>query len=142
MPDVRFGARGAISYFFVVFASLVPFWLVPYFVARSNFVAPPWRSALSTFSFGIGLALHFASDMQKHMFVQAKIQIKKIKEEATKAERLEKGLNGEAPKPAAPGAPKQSTGLLTEGIWAHMRNPNYVGELFICEYTYLSRTRQ
>jgi protein-S-isoprenylcysteine O-methyltransferase Ste14 len=58
--------------------------------------APPWHLALCVSLWGFGVFLHFASDMQKHMWLKLR-----------------------------PGE------LLTEGLWARVRNPNYLGELLI-----------
>ena len=58
--------------------------------------APPWYLGLCISLYTFGVFLHFASDMQKYMWLKLR-----------------------------PGE------LLTEGLWARVRNPNYFGELLI-----------
>lgn len=72
------------------------YWIAPYVITSRDLHAPPWLLGLCVALWGIGVFLHFAGDMQKHMHLQL-----------------------------APGT------LLTRGLWARCRNPNYLGEFLI-----------
>ena len=75
---------------------LAGYWVAPVVLCSHTEPAPPWLVAASVAAFGLGVFLHFASDMQKHMHLAHR-----------------------------PGV------LLTDGLWARTRNPNYLGELLI-----------
>ena len=72
------------------------YWIAPYLITSRDLHAAPWLLALCVALWGVGVFLHFASDMQKHVHLQL-----------------------------APGT------LLSTGLWARCRNPNYLGEFFI-----------
>ena len=57
--------------------------------------APAWQLGGCVAMWGVGVFLHFASDMEKHVSLALR------------------------------------PGLLTTGLWARCRNPNYLGELLI-----------
>jgi len=77
-------------------AALTLYWVGPWVIVRDDLHAAPWLLGLAVAVWGVGVFLHFASDMQKHMHLKL-----------------------------APGT------LLTEGLWARCRNPNYLGEFLI-----------
>lgn len=75
---------------------LTLYWVGPYIITSRDLHAAPWALGLCVAMWGLGVFLHFASDMQKHMHLQLR-----------------------------PGT------LLTDGLWARVRNPNYLGEFLI-----------
>ena len=77
-------------------SGLAGYWVAPVVLCLNPEPAPPWQVAGAVALFGVGVFLHFASDMQKHMHLAHR-----------------------------PGV------LLTDGLWARTRNPNYLGELLI-----------
>jgi protein-S-isoprenylcysteine O-methyltransferase Ste14 len=83
---------------FALFAwgGLSLYWVAPYLLTSRGVQAPPWYLGMCMSMYGFGVFLHFASDMQKYMWLKLR-----------------------------PGE------LLTEGLWARVRNPNYLGELLI-----------
>jgi protein-S-isoprenylcysteine O-methyltransferase Ste14 len=80
----------------VAWGGLSAYWAAPFLLTWRGVEAPPWYLALCVSLWGFGVFLHFASDMQKHMWLKLR--------------------------------PEE---LLTEGLWARVRNPNYLGELLI-----------
>ncbi len=75
---------------------LAGYWVAPVVLCLQPASAPPWLVGLSVGLYSLGVFLHFAADMQKHMHLEHR-----------------------------PGV------LLTDGLWARTRNPNYLGELLI-----------
>jgi protein-S-isoprenylcysteine O-methyltransferase Ste14 len=94
-PDRRFERRCGLAYGLYIWAGLTLYWITPWLIVSQDLRPPPWIHGLAVASFGIGVFLHFASDMQKHV-------------------TLERGPT-----------------LITTGLWARTRNPNYLGELLI-----------
>lgn len=80
----------------VAWGGLTVYWVAPWLLVLRDVQAPPPYLALCILLYALGVFLHFASDMQKHMWLQLR-----------------------------PGE------LLTTGLWARVRNPNYLGELLI-----------
>ena len=72
------------------------YWVAPVVLCLSETEAAPWHVAVAVALFGLGVFLHFVSDMQKHMHLSHRAGV-----------------------------------LLTDGLWARTRNPNYFGELLI-----------
>ena len=84
---------------------LAGYWAAPVALCLQPEAAPPWLVGLCVGLYGMGVFLHFAADMQKHMHLAHR-----------------RGV------------------LLTEGLWARTRNPNYLGELLIyVSFTAMSR---
>lgn len=75
---------------------LTLYWISPWIITSQAVKAPFWLAALCISMFGVGVFLHFVSDMQKHI-----------------ALKLQPGT------------------LITTGMFARCRNPNYLGELLI-----------
>lgn len=95
-PDKQWEAEVDLSYGVMTWLMLTLYWVGPWIIVRDDLHAAPWLLALCVGMWGVGVFLHFASDMQKHMHLKH-----------------------------APGT------LLTDGLWARTRNPNYLGELLI-----------
>jgi protein-S-isoprenylcysteine O-methyltransferase Ste14 len=84
------------GYGLVIWTGLTLYWVAPWLITSQDLRAPAWLLGLSVFVYGIGVFLHFASDMQKHTWLALR-----------------------------PGQ------LITAGLFARTRNPNYLGELLI-----------
>ncbi len=95
-PDKQWDRRVPWSLGLATWGFLSLYWIAPYVITSRDLHAPPWLLGLCVALWGIGVFLHFAGDMQKHMHLQL-----------------------------APGT------LLTTGLWARCRNPNYLGEFLI-----------
>jgi protein-S-isoprenylcysteine O-methyltransferase Ste14 len=50
-----------------IWSGLTLWWITPFLICRHAVHAPAWLLAAGVASFGFGVFLHFASDMQKHM---------------------------------------------------------------------------
>jgi protein-S-isoprenylcysteine O-methyltransferase Ste14 len=95
-PDAQWEAPCGVPWGLTIWGALSLYWVSPWLITSRDLTAPPWLVGLATLTFTLGVFLHFASDMQKHMHLQAR-----------------------------PGT------LLNDGLWARLRNPNYLGELLI-----------
>lgn len=51
-------------------AFLSLYWVAPYLITSRDLHAQPWLLGLCVALWGVGIFLHFASDMQKHMHLQ------------------------------------------------------------------------
>lgn len=51
-------------------AALTAYWVGPWVIVRDDLHAAPWLLALCVAMWGLGVFLHFASDMQKHMHMK------------------------------------------------------------------------
>jgi len=76
----------------MIWIILSPFWVSPWYIASTNYEAPPWLLGLAIATFVVGMFYHFVSDMQKSTHLSLR------------------------------------KGLITDGLWARTRNPNYFGE--------------
>jgi protein-S-isoprenylcysteine O-methyltransferase Ste14 len=72
------------------------YWIAPWVITSRDVRVVPWFLGICVAMWGIGVFLHFAADMHKHVHLQLR-----------------------------PGT------LFTGGLWARVRNPNYLGELLI-----------
>jgi protein-S-isoprenylcysteine O-methyltransferase Ste14 len=95
-PDAQWEQRAPLWYGLVIWGGLSTYWVAPAILVSQRVEAQAWWMGLCVVLFGLGVFLHFASDMQKHMHLQHR-----------------RGV------------------LLTDGLWARCRNPNYLGELLI-----------
>lgn len=95
-PDKSWERPATWRYALVAWGGLSVYWVAPWLLTSRGVYAAPWYLAFCTSLYAFGVFLHFAADMQKHMWLKLR-----------------------------PGE------LLTEGLWAHVRNPNYLGELLI-----------
>lgn len=69
-PDSQWEQRAPLWYGLVIWGGLSTYWVAPWLLlssAAASAEAPPWLLGLSVMLFGIGVFLHFTSDMQKHM---------------------------------------------------------------------------
>lgn len=49
-----------------IWAALTLYWSAPWIITADDVRAPPWLLGLAIVTWGLGVFLHFASDMQKH----------------------------------------------------------------------------
>lgn len=95
-PDKQWEKPTSVAYGLLIWLTLSLYWVAPWMITSRNLQAPGWYLALSVTLYSVGVFLHFAADMQKHLHLQYR-----------------------------PGE------LLDDGLWARVRNPNYLGELLI-----------
>jgi protein-S-isoprenylcysteine O-methyltransferase Ste14 len=51
-------------------AALTLYWIAPWIIVAYDVRAPAWHLGLAVAAWGVGILLHFASDMQKHMHLE------------------------------------------------------------------------
>jgi len=72
-PDSQWEQRAPLWYGLVIWGGLSTYWVAPWLLMTSSpsaAEAPPWLLGLAVMVFGVGVFLHFTSDMQKHMHLQ------------------------------------------------------------------------
>lgn len=95
-PDKQWEQPADWRFGLIAWGGLSVYWVAPWLLMWRGVQAPAWYLGGCIALYAVGVFLHFASDMQKHMWLKLR-----------------------------PGE------LLTEGLWARVRNPNYFGELLI-----------
>ncbi len=95
-PDRSWEEPCSLSYGLAIWGGLSLYWIAPWLLISRGVLAPPAYAAAFTALYAVGIFLHFASDMQKHVELSGR-----------------------------PGH------LITDGLFARCRNPNYLGELLI-----------
>ncbi len=65
-PDKRFEEKASVIYAAVIWGGLTLYWVSPWILTSQNVQAPAWYMGICISIFGMGLFLHFASDMQKY----------------------------------------------------------------------------
>ena len=94
-PDRSWEAACSLGYGLLIWAGLSLYWIAPWIICAMDVRVAPAFAAGCVAVFGLGIFLHFVSDMQKHMQLSL------------------------------------APGLMTDGLWGRVRNPNYLGELLI-----------
>ena len=75
-PDKSWERRTGLLYGIVILCGLSLYWISPWIIVSGYFndeqmvVAPNWLISFTIFSFGLGVFLHFSSDMQKYIFLK------------------------------------------------------------------------
>jgi len=69
-PDKQWEQKCSIFWGLYILGGLAFYWVAPWIIAGLDVQLPGWSLALSVSTFGFGVFLHFASDMQKHMFLK------------------------------------------------------------------------
>ncbi len=70
-PDKQWEQKIGVGYAAVTWAGLSLYWISPWLIVTGKApAAPAWLIGGAVLVFGIGLVLHFAGDMQKHMAMQ------------------------------------------------------------------------
>ncbi len=95
-PDKSWEQPATWRFALIAWGGLSVYWVAPWILTSRGVQAPPWYLAMCVCLYTFGVFFHFASDMQKYMWLKLR-----------------------------PGQ------LLTQGLWARVRNPNYFGELLI-----------
>jgi len=71
-PDKQWEQPTSLGYGLVIWAGLSLYWIAPWLITSQNVQAPPWYLGLCIAIYGLGVFWHFASDMQKTMFLKLK----------------------------------------------------------------------
>ncbi len=66
-PDKQWESECSIWYGLYIWLGLSLYWITPFLIAYYDIQAPAWLLGIAVMSFGFGVFLHFASDMQKHI---------------------------------------------------------------------------
>ncbi|KAK9785852.1 hypothetical protein WJX73_000050 [Symbiochloris irregularis] len=69
-PDKRFLAPAGAGVGLITWSMLSAYWFSPWIIARDNVQPPAWYLGACMASFGVGVFMHFCSDMQKHVQLQ------------------------------------------------------------------------
>ncbi len=69
-PDRQWEQRAPLWYGLVIWGGLSTYWVAPYILVTQRIEVPAWLRAICVVCFGVGVFLHFSSDMQKHMHLQ------------------------------------------------------------------------
>lgn len=71
-PDKSWEEKTSFMYGLIILSGLSLYWISPWIIVSGYFndgqmvFIPNWLISISIFSFGVGVFLHFSSDMQKH----------------------------------------------------------------------------
>jgi len=71
-PDKQWEQPTSFAYGLVIWAGLTLYWIAPWLIASQHVQAPPWYLGLCIAIYALGVFWHFASDMQKSMFLKLK----------------------------------------------------------------------
>jgi steroid 5-alpha reductase family enzyme len=71
-PDKQWEQPTSLGYGLVIWAGLSLYWIAPWLVTSQDVQAPPWYLGLCIAIYAIGIFWHFASDMQKSLFLKLK----------------------------------------------------------------------
>jgi len=76
LPDKTWDQKTNFAYGLVILSGLSLYWISPWLIVSGYFnggdmiVAPNWLISIVIFMFGLGVFLHFSSDMQKHTILK------------------------------------------------------------------------
>ncbi len=65
-PDKSWERECGLGYGLVIWGGLTLYWIAPWIITSRDVRAPPWQLGACAALYGLGVFLHFASDMQKH----------------------------------------------------------------------------
>jgi protein-S-isoprenylcysteine O-methyltransferase Ste14 len=69
--DMQWEQRTGLPYGLVIWAGLSMYWTSPWLIASGRATMPPaWYLGMCVATFAFGVFFHFASDMQKHMWLK------------------------------------------------------------------------
>jgi steroid 5-alpha reductase family enzyme len=71
-PDKQWEQPTSLGYGLVIWAGLSLYWIAPWLITSQNIQALPWYLGLCIAIYAVGVFWHFASDMQKSMFLKLK----------------------------------------------------------------------
>jgi steroid 5-alpha reductase family enzyme len=69
-PDKQWEQPTTLGYGLVIWAGLTLYWIAPWLITSQNVQPPPWYLGLCIAIYALGVFWHFASDMQKTMFLK------------------------------------------------------------------------
>ncbi len=69
-PDKSWEESCSMAYGLLIWLGLSLYWIAPWIVTSNRLVAAPWHLAACTALWGLGVFLHFASDMHKNIALQ------------------------------------------------------------------------
>ena len=69
-PDKQWEQPTSLGYGLVIWAGLSLYWIAPWLITSQHVQAPPWYLGLCIAIYAVGVFWHFASDMQKTMFLK------------------------------------------------------------------------
>lgn len=65
--DKQWEKPTSLGYGFVIWGALSLYWTAPWIITAHDVTAPPWLLGVAVFTYVVGVFLHFAGDMQKHV---------------------------------------------------------------------------
>ena len=69
--DMQWEQRASLGYGLLIWGGLSMYWVSPWLIASGRATMPPaWYLGLCVSTYSLGVFFHFASDMQKHMWLQ------------------------------------------------------------------------
>ena len=71
-PDKQWEQPTSFAYGLVIWTGLTLYWIAPWLITSQHVQAPPWYLGLCIAIYALGVFWHFASDMQKSMFLKLK----------------------------------------------------------------------
>jgi steroid 5-alpha reductase family enzyme len=71
-PDKQWEQPTRLAYGLVIWAGLTLYWIAPWLITSQEVQAPPWHLGMCISIYALGIFWHFASDMQKTMFLKLK----------------------------------------------------------------------
>ena len=69
-PDASWEQSATWRFALIAWGGLTVYWVAPFLLTSRSVQAPPWYLALCITMYTFGIFLHYASDMQKHMWLQ------------------------------------------------------------------------
>jgi steroid 5-alpha reductase family enzyme len=66
-PDKQWEEDKGLFYGLYIWAGLSLYWVAPFIITSQNVQAPAWLLGLSVSMYTVGIFLHYAADMQKHV---------------------------------------------------------------------------
>ena len=66
-PDAQWERETGLAYGLVIWGGLTLYWIAPWLITAGDLHAPAWLLGACVAVYAVGVLLHFASDMQKHV---------------------------------------------------------------------------
>lgn len=66
-PDKQWETDRGLGYGLIIWAGLSLYWIAPFLITSRGTQAPPWLLGLSVSLYTLGIFLHYAADLQKHI---------------------------------------------------------------------------
>ena len=68
-PDKSWERSTGLPYGLFIWGGLSLYWIAPWLITSQNIQAPPWWIGMCVTIYSFGVFFHFASDMQKHVYL-------------------------------------------------------------------------